>query len=170
VPPSQRRRRGYIEQLPSGSWRAVVFAGSDPLTGKPRYLRETSTSFTAAEASLTKLQRQVDEDRHPKTQITVRQAVEQWLDVAEIQDTTRDRYEDLIRLYILPTFGNTLAAKLDAELLERFYARLQRCRELCAGRSIGGHTCRPLSSSTVRKIHFILSASLERAVRSMALR
>jgi integrase len=95
----------------------------------------------------------------------VRQAVEQWLDVAEIQDTTRDRYEDLIRLYILPTFGNTLAAKLDAELLERFYARLQRCRELCAGRSIGGHTCRPLSSSTVRKIHFILSASLERAVR-----
>ena len=63
----------------------------------------------------------------------MRQAIEQWLDVAEIQDTTRDRYEDLIRLYILPTFGDTLAAKLDAELLERFYARLQRCRELCAG-------------------------------------
>jgi integrase len=95
----------------------------------------------------------------------VRQAVEQWLEVADIQDTTRDRYEDLVRLYVFPTFGDMLAAKLDAELLERLYARLQRCRELCAGRSGAGHVCRPLSSSTVRKIHFILSGSLERAVR-----
>ncbi len=57
------------------------------------------------------------------------------------------------------------AAKLDAELLERFYARLQRCRALRSGRSTGGHLCRPLSSSTVRKIHFIISGALERAVR-----
>jgi integrase len=56
-------------------------------------------------------------------------------------------------------------AKLDAELLERFYARLQRCRELCNGRPNTGHVCRPLSSSTVRKIHFIIRGSLERAVR-----
>jgi integrase len=139
--------------------------GSDPFNGKPRYLRETATSYDAAEVAPTKLQRQVDEDQHPKTKITVRQAVEQWLDVADVQDTTRERYEDLIRLYILPTFGETLAAKLDAELLERFYARLQRCREMCGGRRGGGHVCRPLSSSTVCKVHFILSASLERAVR-----
>jgi hypothetical protein len=30
-----------------------------------------------------------------------------------------------------------LASKLDAELLERFYARLHRCRELCSGRPPG---------------------------------
>ena len=90
--PSRRRRpRGYIEQLPSGSWRAVVYAGTDRLTGKLRYLRETAQSYAAAEIALTKLQRQVDEDRHPKTAITVRQAVTQWLDVAELQDTTRER-------------------------------------------------------------------------------
>jgi hypothetical protein len=57
------------------------------------------------------------------------------------------------------------AAKLDAELLERCYARLQRCRTGCDGRCKAGHTCRPLSSSTVRKIHFILSAGLGRAVQ-----
>lgn len=52
----------------------------------------------------------------------------QWLEVATLEDTTRDRYEDLIRIYIEPTFGDLPAAKLDAELLERFYARLQRCQ------------------------------------------
>ena len=80
-----------------------------------------------------------------------------------MEDTTRERYEDLIRLYVLPTFGAMLAGKLDAELLERFYARLQRCRELCNGRPRAGHVCKPLSSSTVRKIHYIIRGALERA-------
>lgn len=51
----------------------------------------------------TKLQCQVDVDQHPKAAITVRQAVTHWLDVAEHEDTTRERYDDLIRRYILPT-------------------------------------------------------------------
>ena len=84
--------------------------------------------------ALTRLQAQVDEDRHPKSGITVGQAVTQWLDVVDLEDTTRERYQDLIRIYIAPTFGDLAAAKLDAELLERFYARLQRCRALCNGK------------------------------------
>ncbi len=115
--------------------------------------------------ALTKLQRQIDEDRHPKTAITVRQAITQWLEIAELEDTTRERYNDLIRLYILPALGDMQASKLDAELLERFYARLHRCRELCMGRSRAGHGCRPLSTSTTRKIHYIIRGALERAVR-----
>lgn len=58
-----------------------------------------------------------------------------------------------------------LAAKLDAELLERFYARLHQCREMCTGRPRAGHTCQPLSTSTTRKIHYIIRGALERAVR-----
>ncbi len=81
------------------------------------------------------------------------------------EDTTRERYDDLTRLYILPTFGDMLASKLDAELLERFYARLHRCRELCTGRTRAGHVCRPLSTSTTRQIHYIVRGALERAVR-----
>lgn len=57
------------------------------------------------------------------------------------------------------------AAKLDAELLERFYARLRRCNQLCDGRRKRDHECRPLSASTVRQIHFIIRAALDRAVR-----
>jgi integrase len=142
-----------------------VYAGTDPLTRKPRYIRETAKSYAGAEVALTRLQRQVDEDAHPKSALTIGEAVAQWLDVAKLEDTTRDRYEDLVRLDITPTFGDLSAAKLDAEMLEKYYARLQRCRELCNGRSRAGHICRPLSSSTVRKIHFVLSGALERAVR-----
>jgi integrase len=115
--------RGHIETLPSGSFRARVYAGTDPLTGKRRYLVETAPNQKAAERALTKLQRQVDEDRQPKTVITVRQAITQWLEVVELEATTRERYDDLIRLYVLPTLGDMLASKLDAELPERFYAR-----------------------------------------------
>jgi integrase len=52
--------------------------------------------------------------------------VAQWLEVARLEDTTRERYEDLIRLYVTRRLGELGAAKLDAEILERFYARLQR--------------------------------------------
>ncbi len=142
-----------------------MYAGVDPLTGKQRQLRESAKTYEAAEIALTKLQRQVDEDKHPKTAITVRQAITQWLDVVELEDTTRERYDDLIRIYILPTLGPMPASKLDAELLERFYSRLHRCRELCTGRSRAAHTCRPLSTSTTRKIHYIIRAALDRAVR-----
>jgi integrase len=161
----RRRARGHIRQLPSGSFQAIVYAGTDPLTRKPRYLRETAKTYSVAAETLTRLQSQVDQNRHPKSDITVRQAIAHWLDTARHEDTTRARYEDLIRIYISPTLGNLVAGKLDAEILERFYTRLQRCRALCDGHSRAGHVCQPLSASTVRKIHYIVSAALEQAVR-----
>jgi hypothetical protein len=64
---SQRRRpRGHIEALPSGRYRAVVYAGVDPLTRRPRYLKESAPNFDAAEVVLTRLQHQVDQDAHPR--------------------------------------------------------------------------------------------------------
>lgn len=165
MPPRRRRPRGHLEQLPSGSFRAKVYAGTDPITGKKRYLVETCKTEAEAQQAQTKMQRQVDENKQPKSKITVGQAIEQWLDVAALEPTTRERYDDLIRLYVLPTFGPMQAGKLDAELLERFYARLQRCRELCTGRARAGHVCKPLSSSTTRKVHYILRGAFDRAVR-----
>src|SRR4029450_4376083 len=163
--PKRRRPRGHIRELPSGSFQVIVYAGTDPLTKKDRYIRETLKTYGAAEVALTRLQGQVDQNRHPKTDITLGQAISRWLDVATLEDTTRDRYEDLVRLYIRPLLGEFAAGKLDAELLERFYARLQGCRDLCGGRRRAGHVCRPLSGSTVRKIHYVISGALEQAVR-----
>ena len=118
MPP--RRRRGYIEELPSGRYRAVVYAGVDPLTSRRRNLTETTDTSEHAEKALARIHQQLDENRHPKSAITVSEVIERWLEVAELEETTRDRYEDLIRLYILPTFGAMQAGRLDPELLEVF--------------------------------------------------
>jgi hypothetical protein len=44
------------------------------------------------------------------------------------------------RKHIRPTLGHLPLAKIDAELLEHFYARLRRCREQCSGRPARGHS------------------------------
>jgi integrase len=163
----KRRARGHIEERGNrtkGRFRASVFAGTDPLTSKPRYLRKSADTYAQAQVELTKLLAQVDEQQQPRSNITVGQVVEKWLEVAELEATTRQRYDGLVRLYIEPTFGTMSAAKLDAELLESFYARLRRCNTLCSGRA-RDHECRPLSASTVRQVHFILRSALDRAVR-----
>lgn len=139
----------------------------DVLTGHRRNLHETVSTNPEAEVALTKLQRQVDENKHPRSAITLAEAIDQWLDVVKLEETTRDRYEDLIRPYILPTFGTMQAGKVDAELLERLYIRLERCRALCKGRPPKRHVCRPLSTSTTTR--FTSSSGCLRAGRAMEL-
>jgi integrase len=71
-------------------------------------------------------------------------------------------------------------ARVDAELLETFYARLRKCRDHCGGRRYtqhrttqphdcdqrcGSHICKGLAASSVRQIHWILTGALDRAVR-----
>jgi integrase len=160
----RRRSRGHIETRPNGRFRVKVYAGQDPLTGKQRYLTTTTGTYREAEVELTKLLGQVDENRHPRSSVTVSRVVAQWLEVAELADTTRQRYQGLVRLYIEPALGAHAAAKLDAELLERLYSRMRRCNRLCT-RKARDHVCRPLSASTVRQTHFVLRAALDRAVR-----
>ena len=85
----RRRPRGHIRELPSGSFQVIVYAGTDPLTKKSRYLRETFKTYGAAEVALTRLQGQVDQNRQPKTDITLGQAISRWLEIAKLEDTTR---------------------------------------------------------------------------------
>jgi hypothetical protein len=120
-------QRGHIEKH-RGKYRAIVSAGTDPLTGKRRFLKKTCDTERQAEVELTKLLNQVDEQRHPRTKILVRQLIEKWFEVEDHEDSTRERYVGLNRKYIDPVFGSMQAAKLDAELLETFYARLRKCR------------------------------------------
>ena len=57
--------RGHIEQLPSGSFRVHVYAGTDPVTGKPRRLKQTCPDEASAAAVLGKLLAQADGDTSP---------------------------------------------------------------------------------------------------------
>jgi hypothetical protein len=48
---------------------------------KPRYIRETAKSYAGAEVAPSRLRRQVDEDAHPKSALTVTQR----LDIAKLE-------------------------------------------------------------------------------------
>src|SRR5437764_14696914 len=82
---------------------------------------------------------------------------------------------------IMPVLGDLPVTKITARTLESFYAELRRCRARCDGSPLiehkktgehdcedakcKPHECKPLSASTVRQIHPILSGTLGAAER-----
>ena len=99
-----RRRRGNIEWLPSGSARVKVYAGIDPVTSRENYLRELvrarrtqKETEREAEKVLTKLLNQVDERRSPRTSATVNQLLDRWLDVVGTRHRRRSCSTGVIR-------------------------------------------------------------------------
>ncbi len=179
-----KRQRGEIMKLPSGSLRVRVYAGGDPLTGKRHYLAETipagRNAEREAEKARTRFLNEVDEKRNPRARATLNQLLDKWLDVADIEPTTRMGYVNKLNKHVRPVLGKLALTRLDAETLESFYASLRRCRDRCGGKAFvkhrveGEHTCtarcrphvyKPLSASSVRQIHWILSGAFSRAVR-----
>jgi NAD(P)-dependent dehydrogenase (short-subunit alcohol dehydrogenase family) len=114
-------QRGRIRRNGSG-YQASVYVGRDPLTKKKIYLYEQAATLPEAEKARTKLLHQVDEQRHPKREVTVAFLLDRWLGVAELDETSYERAEGIIRNYLKPTFGTLKAGKLTAEMLELFYA------------------------------------------------
>ena len=203
---AESRPRGNIRRR-GASFQVRVYAGTDPLTGKPHYLTGSSTNEREARRIFTRLQAQVDARRNARTRASFGTALDAWLRVHEIEETTRRAYESYARIYIRPALGDLPIGRVSAQVLEEFYAELRRCRSRCDGRSlvehrISGphecrtvrhrrrpgrpspardghdcaesgcvvveclpHRCRPLSASTVRQAHFIISAVLAAAVR-----
>jgi hypothetical protein len=128
---------------------AHVYARRDPITKKPRYLSETTRTYAEAEKALTRLLAPVDRERSSTTSGTVGYLLSRWLEVADLELSTRDGYEGYIRRNIIPALGDVPLRKLDTETLDRFYAHLRaygrRCR-VCwarAGRPGAGVPDRP---------------------------
>ena len=180
----RNRHRGTIDTLPSGALRVRVYAGIDPLTKRRHDLVEVIPpgpgAAKDAEKARTRLRSQVDERRNPRTKATVNQLLDRWLEVLDVEPSTRRGYLVKIDRHIRPLLGATQVARLDVELLETCYAQLRACRDHCGGRRYtahrtdgehdcdarcGPHTCRGLADSTVRQIHWILSGALDPAVR-----
>ena len=138
--PSRGRPRGTIGWLPSGSARVKVYAGIDQLTGQKLWLRETVAvretrreTEKEAEKTLTRLLNQVDERRSPKTEATVNQLLDRWLEVIDIEKKTRTGYVGKIEKHIRPTIGRLPVGRVKAETIEGLYAQLRRCRDHCRG-------------------------------------
>jgi integrase len=179
-----RRQRGSIQELPSGALRVSVYAGTDPLTGRRHYLRETIPAGPSAQAEADKAMRrlatEVDERHNPRTSATVNQLLDRHFELAELEENTLTNYRNLAAKHIRPLIGTMKVGALDGYLFDTFYATLRRCRDHCDRRQridhrtdgphqcderCKPHQCRPLSNGSIRYIHFVLSGALKRAVR-----
>ena len=116
--------RGEIEALPSGSYRVRVYAGLDPLTKKRHYLTEVvpagPKAAKLAEKARTRLLSEVDEQHSARTNATVSQLLDRYLEVLKIEDTTRAGYERLIRLHIRPVLGTLSIGRVNGETGAKF--------------------------------------------------
>src|SRR4051812_27255289 len=146
------RGRGSIDLLPSGAYRVRVYAGVDPLTGKQLMLTERVPpgpgADKEAERARTRLLSQVDERRNPRTRATLSQVLDRYLEVVELERSTRRTYEGYIERHVRPALGQLPLGKVDGEVLDSFYAQLRRCRIRCDRRqrltdhrTAGKHQC-----------------------------
>jgi len=178
------RRRGRGRVLPSGSLQVTVYAGVDPLTGRRLDVTETvpagPTPARDAEKVRVKLLSKLDEQRDPRTPATVNQLLDRYLELLDVEGTTRTSYEGYIRNHIRPLLGTLPLGRLDGETLDwstQFCApaalarggrvavdhqtdQPHECDQRCKP-----HICRPLATSSIRQVHGILSSALKRAIR-----
>jgi len=189
MPPSKRpprRERGSIDALASGALRVRVYAGTDALTGHRHDLTETvprdhPDAANEAVRVRTRLLNQIDEQRHPRTKATVNELMDRYLELLDVDATTRRTYDGYIRIHVRPLIGSVSLSRLDGETLDSFYLVLRTCRVHCDGRPFvehrstdpehacdekcRQHSCHPLATSSIHQIHGCLSGALKRAIR-----
>jgi integrase len=178
------RKRGAIDELPSGALRVRVNAGEDPITGKRHMLVEIippgPKSASQAEAARTRLLNQVDERRNPRTNATLDQLLDRHLETLDVGRTTHRMYTRYLEKHVRPFIGRLKAGGVDAEVLDSLYSELRRCRTHCTDRRgtdhrtprehvcderCHPHQCKPLAAATIRHIHFLLSGAYSKGVR-----
>ena len=131
---------GHIERLPSGSWRAKVYAGRDPLTGREIRLRRTCKTERAAQIELGKLLEQATAGRQPETGATVAELMDKYVQVADWDLSTRVSNDGYIRRVIKPALGHLQVRKVRGPILDMLYARLKRCgNPSCTGKPFIEH-------------------------------
>jgi hypothetical protein len=190
--------KGNVERLPSGSLRVRVRGGTDPVTGKERRYTRTVRTEAQAAAELARLLRDVEAERAPDDSATVGLLLDRYLEVADLEISTREAHEGYIRRTIKPVLGDVRVRKLRADALDALYAHLKRCSRLCGrlhktehyadvehacdqrcgplrdhrtsrphlcdGRC-RPHRCKPMAPGSILRIHAIISAALNLAVR-----
>ena len=138
-------RGGYIQPLPSGSFRVSVYAGTDPLTGRQIRLRRTCKTERAAQIALGQLLEQAAAGRQPETNATVAELLDRYAQVADWELSTREANEGYIRRTIKPAVGHLPIRKVRGPVLDLLYARLRRCGDVsCTGKPFTEHSRIPV--------------------------
>ena len=83
---TERTHRATAER----SWRAKVYAGTDPLTGREIRFRKTCKTGRAAQIELGKLLAMAQAGRQPDSDVTVAQLLDQYVSTAGWDVSTRE--------------------------------------------------------------------------------
>jgi len=176
-------------------WQVIVYAGSDPLTGRQRQLtRQVNGSYRQAEKVEARLRTEVADGQHAGTRLkTLGELVDLWIERRAASDKpispdTVEDYRSLIAKKIKPALGGKRLHTVNARVLDAFYDDLRRygnaraasrararakAEALARGEdpSTAAATAQPtasdqrLSANRVRDVHVILSGALGMAAR-----
>ena len=86
---------------------------------------------TAAAAALGRLLSQADGARSPNRDATLGQALDKYLEVADLEISTKEAHQGYIRRTIRPVLGDVKICKLGMGLLDALYTALKKCSRLC---------------------------------------
>jgi hypothetical protein len=92
-----RVAKGCVEQLPSGSWRARVYAGVDPITKREIRLKATAKTEQQAHIELGRLLKDASEGRTPESAATMAKLLDEYALIAPWDVSTRQTNEGFIR-------------------------------------------------------------------------
>jgi integrase len=153
------RKGGYV-------WQAVVNIGIDENGKRLRSYKTFAEGTTKKEAErvLQKMILEVENQEYvTDSNVTVAEFLRTWLDTycCGKAETTFQSYQDIISRYLIPEFGRVKLKDLQTLAIQKFYNRLYEKSPLSG---------KPMSAKSVRNIHVIFNAALQRAVRLDILR
>ena len=150
---------GTVRQRGVNSWELRVYVGTDPLSGRRRWVSKTVRgSRTYAQRELRALAKVANVAPIVGARTTMAELFERWFGVASVRwaTTTARNVRSIIDRQLTPNIGDVLVRELTVVTIDEFYAQLRR-----RGRSDGS----PLSVGTVRRVHTVLHSALAQAMR-----
>lgn len=150
--------RGHIKKLEGKrgtKWLVVLYAGTDPVTRKPKQIwRRFDTKPDAERFAAQSTAHIMGGGSVPTGKQTVSAFLEQWTrDYCEgnLSATSLVRYNDIIRLYLVPAFGYLNLTKLTPQAIQAFLTK-----QLQGGK---------LSPTTIVAIFRVLHKAMESALK-----
>ncbi len=146
-----------MRQRSKDSWELRVYQGTDPDTGRQRWL--TKTVHGTRRFASGQLEVLVEEASHARLRSgTLADLLDHWFEAASPgwAVTTASHTYSVIECYLKPHLGHLDVAKLATADIDDFYGHLVRS---------GGRGDRPLAPGTVARVHGVLHRALGQAVR-----
>ena len=150
---------GSVRARGVNSWELRVYAGTDPLTGKRRWVTRTVRgSRTEAQRELAGLAAVANVGPVVGAITTVGELLERWFSVgpARWATTTARNVCSINDRQLVPGLGSLLVREVTTAQIDEFYADLRRSPQ----RNGAG-----LSGGTVRRVHAVLHSALAQAMR-----